>query len=82
MRVYQLKHYEVLLNDRQASESALLYHYEQLCGRLLTMEALANSNAIEIAHLANSRMEQRPARILRLLSAKTIQPFCFITAKN
>lgn len=82
MRVYQLRNYEVLLNDQQAEELSLLYQYEQLCGRFLTLEALAASNAIEIAQMSHSHMEQRPRRIQRFLSARQIPPFQFLIAKN
>lgn len=82
MRVYQIKHYEVLLNDHQPEGPVQLYHYELLCGRLLTLEALASSNVIEIAHIPSSRMEQRPVRIERVLNARNFPPFYFVIAKN
>lgn len=82
MRVYQLRNYEVLLNDQQAEELSLLHQYEQLCGRLLTLEALAASRAIEIARMNHSRMEQRPSRIQRFLAARQFPPFQFLIAKN
>lgn len=81
MRVYQLRHYEVLLNDQQGEELELLLQYEKLCSQLLTTRALAFSYTIEIARIRKSRMEQRPGRIHRLLSA-TIPPFSFIVNKN
>jgi hypothetical protein len=81
MRVYQLRHYEVLLNDQQGEELELLIQYEKLCSRLLTTKALAFSNTIEIARLRRYRMEQRPERIHRLLSS-AIPPFNFFISKN
>jgi hypothetical protein len=81
MRVYQLRHYEVLLNDQQGEELELLIQYEQLCSRLLTTQALAFSNTIEVARLNKSRMEQRPGRIQRTLSS-TLPPFHFLIYKN
>ena len=81
MRVYQLRHYEVLLNDQQGEELELLIQYEKLCSRLLTTKALAFSNTIEIAHLRKYRMERRAPRIHRLLSAN-IPPFTFFISKN
>lgn len=81
MRVYQLRHYEVLLNDQQGEELELLIQYEKLCSRLLTTQALAFSNTIEIARIRHYRMEQRPGRVHRLL-ATTIPPFSFFISKN
>lgn len=81
MRVYQLRHYEVLLNDRQGEELELLIQYEKLCSRLLTTKALAFSNTLEIARIRKYRMEDRATRILRLLS-DSIPPFNFLINKN
>jgi len=81
MRVYQLRHYEVLLNDQQGEELELLIQYERLCSRLLTTQALAFSNTIEVVRPNRSRMEQRPGRIQRTLSAE-LAPFCFLINKN
>lgn len=81
MRVYQLRHYEVLLNDQQGEELELLIQYEKLCSRLLTSKALAFSNTIEIARLRKYRMEQRAPRIHRLL-ATPLPPFNFLISKN
>ena len=81
MRVYQLRHYEVLLNDQQGEELELLIQYEQLCSRLLTTQALAFSNTIEVARLNKSSMEQRPGRIQRMLSS-SLPPFHFLIYKN
>ncbi len=81
MRVYQLRHYEVLLNDQQGEELELLIQYEKLCSRLLTTKALAFSNTLEIARIRNYRMERRATRIHRLL-ADTIPPFNFLINKN
>lgn len=81
MRVYQLRHYEVLLNDQQGEELELLVQYEKLCSRLLTSKALAFSNTIEIARLRKYRMERRATRIQRLLAAP-IPPFSFLISKN
>jgi hypothetical protein len=81
MRVYQLRHYEVLLNDQQGEELELLIQYEQLCSRLLTTQALAFSNTIEVARLNKSRMEQRPGRIQRTLSS-TLPPVPFLIYKK
>ncbi len=82
MRVYQIKHYEVLLNDGQPKGPAQLYPYELLCSRLLTMKALAHSNCIEIAKLPSFRFEHKPVRLERLLGAESLPPFCFMIIKN
>lgn len=81
MRVYQLRHYEVLLNDSQGEELELLIQYEKLCSRLLTTQALGFSNNIEIVQLRKYRMERRPGRIHRILS-NTLPPFTFLINKN
>lgn len=82
MRVYQLNYYEVMLSDSQPEEPASLRQYELLCSRLLTVEALSRSNALELARLRKTRMEQRPGRIRRLLIAGEFPPFHFLIAKN
>lgn len=83
MRVYQLKHYEVLLNDRQPKELALLEHYEQLCRRILTAEAIASSNTVEIASITSfPRMLRKPVKIERLMNLRSFPPFHFILVKN
>lgn len=83
MRVYQLKHYEVLLNDRQPKELALLEHYEQLCRRILTAEAIAASNTVEIASITSfPRMLRKPVKIERLMNLRSFPPFHFILVKN
>lgn len=83
MRVYQLKHYEVLLNDGQSTELAMLEHYEQLCRRILTAEAMAASNVMEIASITSfPRMLRKPVKIERLLNLRSFPPFHFILVKN
>lgn len=81
MRVYQLRHYEVLLNDQQGEELELLIQYEKLCSQLLTTKALAYSNTLEFARIRHYRMERRAPRIHRLLSEK-MPPFNFMINKN
>ncbi|MBO9636465.1 MAG: hypothetical protein J7578_25415 [Chitinophagaceae bacterium] len=83
MRVYQLKHYEVLLNDRQPKELALLDHYEQLCRRILTTEAIANANVVEIAQITSfPKMVRKPVRIQRLMDMRKLPIFHFVIARN
>lgn len=81
MRVYQLRHYEVLLNDKQGEELELLIQYEKLCSQLLTTKALAYSNTVEIARFRPFRMERRANRIHRLLIDK-LPAFNFLINKN
>jgi hypothetical protein len=81
MRVYQLRHYEVLLNDQQGEELELLIQYENLCSQLLTTKALAYSNSLEIARIRKFRMERRSPRIHHML-ANTLEPFNFLINKN
>ncbi|MDF2187434.1 hypothetical protein [Paraflavitalea sp. CAU 1676] len=81
MRVYQLRHYEVLLNDQQGEELELLIQYEKLCSQLLTTKALAYSNTLEIARIRQYRLERRAPRIHLMLS-NNLQPFNFLINKN
>ena len=81
MRVYQLRHYEVLLNDQQGEELELLIQYEKLCSQLLTTKALAYSNTLEIARIRQYRLERRVPRIHLMLS-NSLQPFNFLINKN
>jgi hypothetical protein len=83
MRVYQLKHYEVLLNDTQSTDLALLDHYEQLCRRILTAEAIARSQVVEIAKITSfPKMVRKPVRLERLMDMRRLPPFHFILARN
>jgi hypothetical protein len=83
MRVYQLKHYEVLLNDKQSTDLALLDHYEQLCRRILTTEAIARSQVVEIAKITSfPKMVRKPVRLQRLMDMRRLPPFHFILARN
>ncbi|NML20589.1 hypothetical protein HHL16_06875 [Pseudoflavitalea sp. G-6-1-2] len=83
MRVYQLKHYEVLLNDLRSKEQDLLSHYEQLCRRILTSEAIAFSNAVEVAKITSfPKIERKPIRLQRLMDMRKFPPFHFVIAKN
>ena len=82
MRVYQLRHYEVMMPEGNGKEALLLLHYEQLCYDLLTIHAISFSRAVEIARVSAGRMEQRASRIHKILSAEEIPPFYFIVGKN
>lgn len=83
MRVYQLKHYEVLLNDKQSTDLATLDHYEQLCRRILTTEAIAKSHTMEIAKITSfPGMVHKPVKLQRLMDMRKLPPFHFIIAKN
>lgn len=83
MRVYQLKHYEVLLNDKQSKELPLLHHYEDLCRRILTAEAIAKNNIVEIAQITSfPKMLRKPVKLERLLNLRKLAPFHFIIARN
>jgi hypothetical protein len=81
MRVYQLRHYEVMMRDEGEEVRHLLY-YEQLCYDLLTIHAISTSRTVEIIKLNHGRIEQRPLKILALLSATKLSPFHFIVTKN
>jgi len=82
MRVYQLRHYEVMMREEDWEEARRLLCYEQMCYDLLTVEAISNSRAIEIVRLNKAKVEQRPYRIYAILSAYSIPAFCFIISKN
>lgn len=82
MRVYQLRHYEVLMRDEKGAEAHHLLHYEQLCYDLLTDHAISFSRAVEVIRLNAGKVEQRPGRIHKLLTASEIPPFCFIVGRN
>ena len=83
MRVYQLKHYEVLLNDSQSIELALLDHYEQLCRRVLASDAIAKSNLVEIAQITSfPKMVRKPVKLERLMNMRRLPPFHFIISRN
>lgn len=83
MRVYHLKQYEVLLNDRQLKELALLDHHEQLCRRILTAEAIAKNNIVEIAQFTSfPKIVRNHVKLERLLSMRRLPPFHFIIARN
>lgn len=82
MRVYQLRHYEVLMREEKWEESQHLLYYEQLCYDLLTTHAISYSRAFEIIKLSYGKIEQRPGRIHKFLSSSEIPPFCFIIGKN
>jgi hypothetical protein len=72
-----------LLNDRQPKELALLAHYEQLCRRILTTEAIANANVVEIAQITSfPKMVHKPSRLQRLMDMRKFPVFHFIIAKN
>ena len=82
MRVYQLRHYEVMMREEKSEEVQHLLYYEQLCYDLLTDYAISFSRAVEIINLSTGRIEHRPGRIHKALSAAEIPPFCFIISKN
>lgn len=82
MRVYQLRHYEVMMPEENSHEAQHLLYYERLCYDLLTAHAISFSRAVEVIRLNYGRVEQRPGRIHRILSAAEIPPFSFIIGKN
>lgn len=82
MRVYQLRHYEVMMPEENSKEAQHLLYYERLCYDLLTAHAISFSHAVEVMKMQNGRIERRPGRIHRILSAAEIPPFCFIVCKN
>jgi len=83
MRVYQLRHYEVMMPEENWKEARHLSYYEQLCYNMLTTEAISFSRTVEIIQLQFlSRVERRPRKIHKLLTAAETPPFCFIIGKN
>ena len=82
MRVYQLRHYEVMMREEDWAEAQHLLYYEQLCYDMLTIHAISFSSAVEIIRLNHGKVEQRPGRIHRILSASSIPAFNFIIGKN
>ena len=82
MRVYQLRHYEVMMPEGNGKEAQHLLYYEQLCYDRLTIHAISFSRAVEIAKINYGRMEQRPLHIHKILCAEEIPPFYFIVGKN
>ena len=82
MRVYQLRHYEVMMPEGNGKEAQHLLYYEQLCYDRLTIQAISFSKAVEIVKINTGRIEQRPLRIHKMLAAEELPPFCFIIGKN
>lgn len=82
MRVYQLRHYEVMMREEDFEEARRLLYYEQLCYDMLTVDAISNSKVIEIVKLNRGKVEQRPKEIHKLLSAYSIPAFYFVVSKN
>jgi hypothetical protein len=82
MRVYQLRHYEVMMREEDFEEARRLLYYEQLCYDLLTIQAISSSKAIEIVKLQKGRIEQRPKKIQKILAEYSIPAFYFIVSKN
>jgi len=82
MRVYQLRHYEVMMREEDFEEARRLLYYEQLCYDMLTVEAISTSKVIEIVKLNRGKVEQRAKEIHKLLSAYSIPAFYFVVSKN
>lgn len=82
MRVYQLRHYEVMMREEDFEEARRLLYYEQLCYHLLTIQAISSSKSIEIIKLHRGKVEQRPGKIQKILSEYSIPAFYFIVSKN
>ena len=82
MRVYQLRHYEVMMREEDFEEARRLLYYEQLCYDMLTVEAISSSKVIEIVKLNRGKVEQRAKEIFKLLSAYSIPAFYFVVSKN
>ena len=82
MRVYQLRHYEVMMREEDFEEARRLLYYEQMCYDMLTVQAISFSKAIEIIKLNKGKTEQRPRQIHKLLTAYSIPAFYFIVSKN
>ncbi len=82
MRVYQLRHYEVMMPEENRNEARHLLCYEQICYDMLTIQAISFSRTIEIIQLNRWRIEHRPGKIHKILTAQKIPAFCFIVCKN
>ena len=82
MRVYQLRHYEVMMREEDFEEARRLLYYEQLCYDMLTVEAISSSKAIEIVKLHKGKIEHRPNQIHKILTAYSVPAFYFIISKN
>lgn len=61
MRVYQLRHYEVMMPEENSKEAQHLLYYERLCYDLLTAHAISFSHAIEIIQLKKHGLNNAPA---------------------
>jgi hypothetical protein len=82
MRVYQLRHYEVMMREEDFEEARRLLYYEQLCYDMLTIQAISSSKAIEVIILNKGKVEQRPKKIHKILSGYSIPAFYFVVSKN
>ena len=83
MRVYQLRHYEVMMPEENWKEAQHLSCYEQLCYDMLTVQAISFSRAVEIIQIRFlCRIERRPGRIHKFLTSSSIPAFTFIVCKN
>lgn len=82
MRVYQLRHYEVMMREEDFEEARRLLYYEQLCYDMLTVEAISSSKVIEIVKLNKGKIEHRPKQIHKILTAYSVPAFHFIISKN
>ena len=82
MRVYQLRHYEVMMREEDWEEARRLLYYEQLCYDMLTMQAISSSKALEIIKLHKGKIEHRPKQIHKILTAWSVPAFYFIISKN
>ena len=55
MRVYQLRHYEVMMPEENSKEAQHLLYYERLCYDLLTAHAISFSHAVEVVPVSGCR---------------------------
>jgi hypothetical protein len=82
MRVYQLRHYEVMMREEDFEEARRLLYYEQMCYDMLTVDAISASKVIEIVRLNKGKIEHRPKQIHKILTAWSVPAFYFIISKN
>lgn len=82
MKVYQLQHYEIFINEQLFNEERFIKQYKDLLEEMLRINVICNGKYFQSINISSGNVSSNPNIIEALLRKTDLPAFKFIICKN
>lgn len=82
MKVYQLRHHEVLMNETLLNEGRFIEQYKKLLDDQLRFHTIINKKIFQSVNICSGIITSKPLITEALLRKQQLPAFQFLTCKN